>query len=242
MFRGGYLFKISFVLLTLALLGCGGANVTPSNKASTYSFDGEEETDDKPESDVFLDEKGLPSLKDLMKAGPLGEKFLGDKKAPVTVIKYASLTCPFCRVFQIKTFRKFKAKYIDTGKVKFILREFPIGHTSGHATVAMRCIGQKNTAKFFDLYNRYITQQRKWVSQEVRFTSIYKIAAQVGITRNKFDSCIKNQKIIDGLKWVKQRGRNLGVSGTPTFFINGKKYRKPLTFEEMQRLVEPHLG
>ena len=233
------------VLLAALLAGCTGSNNLSLSlpKGSSFSIDGDDDfEDDKPKSDVFLDKHGLPSLKDLMKAGPLGEKWLGKENAPVTIIKYASLTCPYCAVFQVKTFAQLKRNYIDTGKVRFILREFPIGHTSGHATVAMRCIGQDDTKAFFKLYEKFITQQRRWVSQEVRLNSIYKIVSQMGITRKKFDSCIKNQKIIEGLKWVKQRGRDLGVSGTPTFFINGKKHRAALTFKQIQALIEPNLS
>ena len=77
--------------------------------------------------------------------------------------------------------------------------------------------------KFFILTEKFLAQQRSWVSQEVRHDPIFKIAAQTGMTRATFDKCVANQAIIDGLVWVKQRGREFGVSGTPTFFINGKK-------------------
>ncbi len=237
---------IKYLIITIVIsmiTGCAGSNALKISPSKSFSFsDDFDEEDDKPKSDVFLDENGLPSHADLMKPGPLGEKWLGNEKAPVTIIKYASLTCPYCRAFELKTFKFLKKRYIDTGKVRYILREFPIGHQSGHATVIMRCIGQNDTKKFFSLYNKFITQQRRWVSQEVRFDPIFKVASQVGITRKKFDSCLKNQKIMDGLTWVKQRGRNLGVSGTPTFFINGKKHRSVLTIQEIQQLIDPHLS
>ncbi len=228
----------------LALSGCSGTSLKmPKSSSSNFRFPGDEDIGpSKRESSVELDKNGLPSLKDLMTPGPLGEKWLGRKDAPVTFMEFASLTCPYCRVFHMKTYPAFKRKYVDTGKVRYILREFPIGHASGTATLIMRCIGQNDTKKYFALYDKYITQQRRWVAQEVKYDAIFKVASQVGITRKQFDSCLKNQQIIDGLKWVKQRGRDLGIVGTPTFFINGKKYREVLTMDKIDRLVAPYLG
>lgn len=223
----------------LGLAGCAGTNnkLLNTKQADFKITDDDEDIDTKRQSDVFLDEKGLPSLKDLMKPGPLGEKWLGREDAPVTMVKFASLTCPHCRAFHIKTYPELKRQYINTGKIRYILREFPIGHASGAATIAMRCLGQNNTDMYFDLYDKFITQQRAWVSLEVRRDAIFKVASQVGITRAQFDSCYKNQEIIDGLHWMKQRGRDLGVTGTPTFFINGKKRQDVLSLDDIREMA-----
>ena len=87
-----------------------------------------------------------------------------------------------------------------------------------------------------------LDNQRKWVSQEVRLDAIYAVVKKSGLTRAEFDQCLNDQTLIDNLKWVKERGRKLGVTGTPTFFINGQKVRKPLSIEEMRQLVKQHLG
>ncbi|MEM7619024.1 MAG: DsbA family protein [Pseudomonadota bacterium] len=219
--------------------GCSGSQVLKTQTADfrVSEDDSDDIGDGKRQSDVFLDEKGLPSQKDLMKPGPLGEKWLGAENAPVTMIKYASLTCPFCRVFHLKTYPDLKKQYINTGKIRYILREFPIGHSSGAATIVMRCLGQDNTKMFFALYDKFITQQQAWVSLDVRRDAIYQVASQVGITRKQFDTCFENQEIIEGLKWVKQRGRDLGVTGTPTFFINGKKKRSVITLDDIREMA-----
>jgi protein-disulfide isomerase len=104
---------------------------------------------------------------------------LGRADAPVTIIKYASMTCPYCRRFQLEAFPVLKKDYIDTGKVRFIIREFPIGKQSGLATVALRCAAPD---KYFALYDKLMAQQTSWVSQEVRPDPIFKVAAQVGMT------------------------------------------------------------
>jgi protein-disulfide isomerase len=180
-----------------------------------------------------------PTVADVMTAGPLPEMSLGRANAPVTIVQYASLTCPHCRAFHRETFPEFKRTYIDTGKVRFIMREFPIGKQSGQATIALRCAPPD---KYFTLYGKFMEQQNSWVSQEVRLEPIFAVAKQVGMTQAQFDSCLKNQAMIDGLKWVKDRGRTLGIIGTPNFFVQGKLVKKTLTMSDIREMVEPLLS
>ncbi len=180
-----------------------------------------------------------PSVAEVMKTGPLPEMSWGRADAPVTVIKYMSLTCPYCRRFQLDVFPAFKAAYIDTGKVRFIMREFPIGRTSGNATVALRCAGPE---KYLDLYEKFLTQQASWVSQEVRLDAIYAVAQQVGMSRAQFDQCLQNQDMINGLKWVKDRGRTLGIIGTPNFFVDGKLVKRVLSLQDLSAMVDAALA
>jgi protein-disulfide isomerase len=179
-----------------------------------------------------------PTVADIMKAGPLPEMALGRADAPVTIVQYASLTCPHCKRFHRETFPKLKREYIDTGKVRFILRDFPIGKTSGNATIALRCAKPE---KYFKLYGLFLKQQSSWVSQEVRLDAIYAVAKQVGMTRPQFDACLKNQGMIDGLKWIKDRGRTLGIIGTPNFFVAGKRVKSTLSMADIRKMVDPLL-
>ena len=179
-----------------------------------------------------------PTHAEIMQVGTLPEMAFGRPDAPVTIIKYASLTCPYCRRFHMEVFPKLKKEYIDTGKVRFIIREFPIGKTSGVAVIALRCAGPK---KYLELYGKFLEQQPNWVSQEVRLDPIFKVASQVGMTRQQFDACHENQAMIDGLKWVKDRGRTLGVIGTPNFFVGDTLVKKVLTIEEIRAMVDPLL-
>lgn len=179
-----------------------------------------------------------PTIDDIMLAGPLPEAAWGREDAPVTIVKYASLTCPYCRRFHLETFPELKRAYIDTGKVRFIVREFPIGKSSGNATIALRCVAP---GKYLDVYGKFLMQQAKWVSQEVRLDAIYSVASQVGMTRAEFDACLANRAMIDGLKWVKDRGRKLGIIGTPNFFVAGKLVKKELGMADIRALVDPLL-
>lgn len=183
-----------------------------------------------------LNADGTPVLAELLKPGPLGEKSLGNPGAPVTIIEYASLTCPFCHKFHLTTYPRVKKELIDTGKVHYIVREFPIGRSAGAAAIITRCAPAKD---YFVLYDKFLTQQKVWVSQEVRPDAIYKVASQTGMTRQAFDACMNNKEIEEGLRTVKQRGRELGVSGTPTFFVNGKKARGDLTYDQLVAMMGP---
>jgi protein-disulfide isomerase len=181
-----------------------------------------------------------PTLADVQATGPdLPEMVLGRAEAPVTVIKYMSLTCPHCRAFHRNVFPQLKREYIDTGKIRFVLREFPIGKTSGTATIALRCAAP---AKYFELYGKYLEQQASWVSQDVRPDAIFAVAQQVGMTRPEFDRCLQNQAMIDGLKRVKDRGRMLGIIGTPNFFIQNQLVKSTLTMAELRSMVDPLLS
>jgi protein-disulfide isomerase len=178
----------------------------------------------------------VPAAAELYRDGPLGERSLGSKTAPVTVIEYASLTCPHCASFHHNIFPRVKKEFIDTGKHRFIVREFPIGRTAGTAAIVNRCAPEQ---KYFALFGEFLLRQGEWVSQEVRADAIYGVAKRTGMTRETFDKCLTNQSIIDGLTEVKERGRRFGVIGTPTFFANGRKAQGVVTFEEFRAMVDP---
>jgi protein-disulfide isomerase len=201
--------------VAVALSGCGGGAMGPAPPIDKATY--------------------VPPQAELMAPGPLGERVLGKSTAPVTVIEYVSLTCPHCANFQKNLFARLKKEFIDTGKVRYIVREFPIGHTAGHAAIINRCAPEE---KYFFLLNQFLTRQPEWISQEVRPDAIYAVAKSSGMNRETFDKCLSNQTIIDGLTEVKQRGRQFGVIGTPTFFINGRKAQGEVTYDEIKALIE----
>ncbi|WP_244534613.1 DsbA family protein [Hyphomicrobium sp. CS1GBMeth3] len=252
------------VLVSLLLAGCSGneqpslPNLSAADVASTSTDTGSggsafpdepgaAKADDAPFNPFDLPDSSRggrqvitqPTMADVMMTGALPEMTLGRADAPVTIVQYASLTCPHCRTFHRDVFPEFKRIYIDTGKVRFIMREFPIGKQSGNATIALRCAPPD---KYFALYGKFMEQQSSWVSQEVRLDPIFGVAKQVGMTRPQFDSCLKNQAMIDGLKWVKDRGRTLGIIGTPNFFVGNTLVKKTLTMGDIREMVDPLLS
>lgn len=168
----------------------------------------------------------------------LGDMTLGKAGAPVTIVEYASYGCAVCKAFHKSTFARIKKAYVDTGKVRFIVREFPIGKSSATAAIVARCIPAKD---YFRITDKMMNTTTQWNGREPDLNGLYKVVQETGLTRAAFDSCLTNQKINDGITRTKQQGRELGVQGTPTFFINGEKVRGNLSFEEMQKLIEERL-
>ncbi len=180
-------------------------------------------------------ELAVPDTKTLLAAGLLPEKTLGKPGAPITVVEYASLGCPLCRGFHKVTFPRFKREYIDTGKVYYVFREFPIGKSSSAAAVAARCAPSNS---YFRIINKFMNTSGQWNARNPNLDLIYKVVQETGLSRSAFDTCMANQNIKDGVITVKQRGRAFGVKGTPTFFIGGKRVRGALTFSDMEKLID----
>lgn len=188
---------------------------------------------------VVAGEDAVPAKEELAKTGPLSEHTLGKPGAPVTIIEYASLGCPICAYFHKTVFARFKADYIDTGKVYYIYREFPIGASPAAAAHAVRCADEKH---YFSLNNKFMAHRDQWNARNPDHDLLYKIVKDTGLSRTAFDSCMANQEIQEGVNWVKLRGRELGVKGTPTFFINDDKIRGVLSYDEMKTIIGKHLA
>jgi protein-disulfide isomerase len=179
-----------------------------------------------------------PDLAELRKPGPLAEKALGQPGAPVVIIEYASLGCPICGVFHQKVMPQIKKAYIDSGKVYWIYREFPIGNSPAAAAQAVRCVEDKH---YFRMNDKFMTTKGQWNGRDPDPDLLYKIVQETGLKRAEFDICMANQNIKDGIVRVKQRGREFGVKGTPTFFINGQHVRGVMSYDEMRKLIDQHL-
>ncbi len=176
---------------------------------------------------------------DLLSAGPLGERALGDPAAKVTVVEYASMTCSHCAAFHDETFTPFKEKYVDTGKVRFIFREFPLDALATSAFMLARCVPED---RYFPVVDILFRQQPNWAFVDDPATALFNVVKQAGFTQESFRACLTNQKILDGVNSVKDRGSNeFGVTATPTFFINGKKMSGALSLEDMDKEIEPLL-
>jgi protein-disulfide isomerase len=175
---------------------------------------------------------------ELMKPGPLGDMALGDEKAPVTIIEYASMTCPHCANFHETTFPELKKKYIDTGKVRFIFREFPLDQLAAAAFMLARCGGKE---RYFPMVETLFQQQRTWAVQRP-LQPLMAISKQAGLSEAGFNECLKNQQVLDGIEDVRKRAaEKLNVQSTPTFFVNGKQLRGAATLAEFEKEMAPYL-
>src|SRR5262249_29841046 len=176
---------------------------------------------------------------DLMQQGPLGDMVLGDAKAPVTIIEYASMTCPHCAHFALTTFPQLKEKYIDTGKVKYILREFPFDPIAAGAFMLARCAG--GPEKYYALVDLLFRTQATW-AVEKPLQPMLNVVKQAGFTEESFKACLSNQKLLESIEAVRDRAaKQFKVASTPTFFINGQMTVGAISFEDMQKLIDPLL-
>ncbi|RXF73273.1 DsbA family protein [Hansschlegelia zhihuaiae] len=179
-----------------------------------------------------------PDAQELAVAGPLGEKAEGKADAPVTMIEYASTTCGHCAQFAMQTFPKLKSDYIDTGKVRFILREFPLDPLSAAGFMIARCAG--DDAKYFATVDLLFKEQKQWAYSDNPVEGLQNLVKQVGFTQQSFEACLTNQELLDGVNWVRQRAaEKFGVNSTPTFFINGKIQRGAMSFENLKKILDP---
>jgi protein-disulfide isomerase len=180
------------------------------------------------------------SAADLAEQGPLGDVVLGSPDAKVTIIEYASLTCTHCAHFHETTYPTLKSKYIDTGKVKFILREFPLDPLATAGFMLARCAGKD---KYYPMVDLLFDKQANWAFTDKPLDALLQLAKQAGFTQESFEACLKDQKTYDAVNWVKDRGaEKFGVNATPTFFINGKAENGAFTVERLDELLTPLVG
>jgi protein-disulfide isomerase len=218
------------------MMGAAAVAVVAAGGAGYYFWSREE---DKPVTGAAPQVAGADvSIAELMTPGPLGDQVLGAANAPVTIVEYASMTCPHCSHFHETTFPELRKKYIDTGKVRFIFREFPLDPLAAAAAMLARCAGKD---KYFPLIDAFFSQQKDWVVQKP-LQPMFNIAKQAGFTQQSFDECLANQQMLNGIEETRTRAaQKFNVSSTPTFFINGKIFRGALTVEELDKQVAPYL-
>jgi protein-disulfide isomerase len=175
-----------------------------------------------------------PDLSTLLDPPALGDKVLGRTDAPVTIVEYASATCPHCAAFHKDVFPQLKNEFIDTGKVRFIFREFPFDDLALAAFMLARCAPPD---KYFPMIDVLFEQQKVWASKEAR-TELGKIAQLAGIGEDGFDKCLKNEDLAKGIMAIRDKAANTyGVEATPTFFVNGKELRGEHSIDQFRKLI-----
>jgi len=180
-------------------------------------------------------------IADLMKPDALPDLAMGDPQAPVTMIEYASMTCPHCAHFQEVTFPEIKKRYIDTGKVRYILRDFPLDNLAGAAFVLAHCAAKDDAGKYYSMVETLFSQQRQW-AVEKPVPPLMAIAKQAGLSEQDFNACLTNQKAWDAMESVRQRAmKQFKVESTPTFFINGTQVNGAVSIEDFAKVIDPYL-
>ncbi|MER8572460.1 DsbA family protein [Mesorhizobium sp. M1409] len=182
--------------------------------------------------------QGTVDMAELMKPGALPDKQLGKDDAKVTIVEYASMTCPHCAHFAETTFPELKTKYIDTGKARYILREFPFDPSAEAGFMLARCAKDN----YYPMVDVLFRQQANWVGVQNTKDALLQISKLAGFTQESFEACLTDQKLLDDVRSVQKRGANeFKVDSTPTFFINGKTYKGAMSIEEMSAIIDPLL-
>jgi protein-disulfide isomerase len=166
-----------------------------------------------------------------------GEMELGKPDAKVTIVEYASASCPHCAEFANDELPKFMKDYIDTGKVRLVFREFPHNDAAMGAFMIARCAPKE---KYFPLVEVMFKTQKTWTENPLE--GLKAIALQAGFTEETFMACLNNKDVVKSIMDERKRGEGFGVQGIPTFFINGERYKGEYTFEEMKKVIDPLLG
>ena len=179
--------------------------------------------------------QGTVDAAKLLEAGPLPEKVLGKDDAPVTIVEYASMTCPHCAHFHETTLPELKTKYIDTGKARLIFREFPFDPRAEAGFMLARC----SNDNYFAMVDVLFKQQESWAGVQDAKAALLQISKLAGFSQESFEACLTDQKLLEDVRAVRERGSNdFGVDSTPTFFINGNRYPGALSIDEMSAIID----
>ncbi len=176
----------------------------------------------------------------LMAPDELSELSIGNKDAKVTIVEYASMSCPACGRFHQTTFREIKKKYVETGKVRFVMREFPLNNLAAAGAMLARCADTPE--KSIALIDVLFEKQQDWVSQNA-VAELLKIAKQAGFTEERFNKCLQDDDLLGKLSRRRDKAdKEFGVDATPSFFINGKRLRtRNFSLEEFSKVIDPLL-
>jgi protein-disulfide isomerase len=181
---------------------------------------------------------GKVSLELLMSNPPLPDVWLGDPKAPVTIIEYASMTCGHCARFEAEVFPVLKKNFIDAGKVRYAMREFPLDPLAAAAAMLARCSGDKREAMIELLF----AQQAHWAFVDKPLEALRDMVKQTGMGQKEFDACLNDQTLFNQIEQMRaQAAQKFGIDATPTFFINGDKKTGEIPANALDKLLEPYL-
>lgn len=172
---------------------------------------------------------------ELHAAPAIGDRTLGAKDAKVVIVEYASATCPHCAAFHTSVFQELKKEFIDTGKVLFISREFPLDDLALAGFMVARCVPED---KYFGMLDLIYEQQRTWAGQNAK-AELLKMAKLAGLSEADFETCLKNEELAKGILQIRKDGsEKFGVDATPTLYINGKKMEGAREIADFRKAIE----
>lgn len=178
-----------------------------------------------------------PAAKPAQAGQPVYREFIqGNPKAKVTVIEYASLTCGHCKAFQDDTYPELKKNYIDTGKIRFVYRDFPLDGLAAGGALLARCAPGDKGKVMIDLMFK---NQAEWVRSQSPLEPLRGYAQLAGMSAADVDACLKNEGIMNKIREVQETASNTyNVQSTPTFFINEEKLEGAQPYDVMSKVID----
>lgn len=170
-------------------------------------------------------------------AGPLREMSIGSPDAKVEIVEYASLTCSHCANFHNNTYPALKERFVETGQVRFVLREFPLDPLATAGFMLARC----DESKYWPIVDMLFEKQREWAFVERPLDALAQMMRQAGFSQEKFESCLRDQALYDAINLVRAEGESRGVNSTPTFFINGERHTGAMSIDQFESIITPML-
>ncbi|TAI60075.1 DsbA family protein [Bradyrhizobium sp. Leo170] len=185
----------------------------------------------------LISEATAQTAADVAKPQSLPDMALGPQNAPVTITEYASMTCPHCANFNETVFPKIKSEYIDTGKIRYVFREFPLDIKAAAGSMLARCIAKDDAPKYFAVIDLLFRQQNDWVMKNTTET-LTRIGKQAGLSQQQVEDCLKDQALLDKIAADQKYANDvLKVNSTPTFFINGEMLKGETSFDEFSKRI-----
>jgi protein-disulfide isomerase len=174
-----------------------------------------------------------------------GDPILGSPDARLEVVEFGDFECPYCKEFASRIIPNLKTDYIDTGKVKFYFKDFPLrGHINGKpAALAANCVARLGgDMKFYQYHDLVFANQEEWAKEDDPGDLFARFAKEISINPSQFEDCYANKETSLEMEKDISEGQKYGVNGTPIFFVNGQVYvGVPPTFEEMKKILDKEL-
>ena len=190
---------------------------------------------------LIIPEVMAQTAADVAKPVSLPDMALGPANAKVTITEFASMTCPHCAAFNAETFPKIKSEYIDTGKIRYIFREFPLDVKAAAGSMLARCIAKGDAQKYFAVTDLLFRSQGDWVMKDTTET-LERIGKQAGLSKQEVDDCLKDQALLNKISADQKYASDvLKVDSTPTFFVNGERIKGEASIEEFEKKINPLL-
>ena len=223
-----------FAAAGLLLVACGD-NSKPDDSAeqATQQSEVTNAADSKPVTERVASSGAVKveySSERTIDGVAFGELSMGDPNAPITMIEYASLTCSHCAAFHNNTLPLIKEKYIETGEVRLVYRNYILNQYDLYASMITRCAGPE---KAFGMMSLFFNRQSVWMQGDI-VNNLASLARRAGMNRATFDQCLANRDLQADILTMREQGNEDGVTGTPTFLINGalKQNGDMASFEE----------